>query len=121
MREELNPWIGGTNLGSDRSLSHSTGGREGDLVRDGGRRDAGSEAHCAGPEARGRFTTAVHVQLLQQVVDVILDRGELDAQLNRDFLVRQTTVNQVDDLHLPGGQARGAGPGRLAVSAASGG
>src|SRR5439155_10141852 len=45
-------------------------------------------------DTRRRFAPAVHLELLQDIVDVILDGGHLDPQPLRDLLVREALVDE---------------------------
>src|SRR5215216_6860088 len=56
-----------------------------------------------------RLGPAAELQLVEDTVDVVLHRGDLDAQLACDLLVGQPTVDEVDNLELPVGQARPRG------------
>ena len=50
------------------------------------------------PQLRRSFTAAVHPELFQDAVDVILDRGQLDGQPGSDCLVGQSVGYQFGDL-----------------------
>ena len=63
---------------------------------------SGSSSACvgaalvAGPRPRRRLGPAAHLELAEDVMDVVLDGGELDTELAGDLLVRQTVVDQAD-------------------------
>src|SRR5438067_8956304 len=42
----------------------------------------------------------LHVEFLEQIVDVALHRRDLDAETHRDFLVRQVLLEEANDLAL---------------------
>src|SRR5947209_8729375 len=71
------------------------------------------------PQPRRRLGAAPHAELLEYVVDVVLDRRELDAELAGDLLVRPSVGDQLDDLALPRRQAlrRRSGSGRAPLRA----
>src|SRR6266511_4949486 len=57
------------------------------------------EAVLAG--ARGGLAAAVDVELLEDVVDVVLDRRDLDRERRGDLLVREALLDQPQDVELP--------------------
>jgi hypothetical protein len=54
--------------------------------------------------AGGGLTPALDLELLEDVVDVVLDRADLDRELPGYLLVGETLVDQNQDLALPGGE-----------------
>src|SRR5204863_7264724 len=73
----------------------------------------------SGSDTRSRFAPAVHLELLQDIVDVILDGGHLDPQPLGDLLVRDALVDEPHDLALALGEMRWDSSG--AASAREGG
>jgi hypothetical protein len=47
----------------------------------------------------------MHVELLEDVMNVVLDRRVFDAEAPGDLLVRQALVDEVDDLQLARGES----------------
>src|SRR5918994_7752031 len=56
------------------------------------------QAMTTGP--RGGLGAAVDIELLGGVVDVVLERGELDRERPGDLLVREARLDQAQDLEL---------------------
>src|SRR5262249_17374110 len=54
----------------------------------------------------GGFMAASHLQFLQQVMDVVLDRICPNSQLDSDFFVGETSTNQAQNLGLANGELR---------------
>src|SRR5436305_1087702 len=61
-----------------------------------------------------RLATAMYLQFLEDVVDVVLHSPDFDGQTPSDLLVRESLVNEPDDLLLTHGQAADLGV-RLAL------
>src|SRR5258708_6768842 len=56
--------------------------------------------------ARSGFTPAMHLKFLENVVDVVLDRRDLDAEVTGDLLVGESLIHEAQGLELPLGQQR---------------
>src|SRR6185312_11584707 len=63
---------------------------------------AGRGLQAAG--ARGDLAAAAELHLLQDIVDVVLDRRDLDREVPGDLLVGQAALDQRHDLPFAGGQ-----------------
>src|SRR5262245_56764515 len=61
------------------------------------------------PHFRRRLSAGAHAELLEDVVNVVLHRGDLDEELRRNLFVAQATVDQTKNLTLAPGDVRGAG------------
>src|SRR5260370_33724868 len=72
-----------------------------------------------GPETGRSLAAAMDLELVENVVDVILHRGRLDAQLPRDLLVGQTAGDEITDLQCAL-RERGAGRVRPPTAATPG-
>src|SRR5947207_13976154 len=57
-------------------------------------------------DTRCRLAPAVHMELLQNIVNVVLHSGHLDPQPLRDLLVREALVDEPHDLALALGEMR---------------
>src|SRR5215210_2163037 len=73
--------------------------------------EAAGQLVPAHSHAVGGVRAPVHVQLLEDAVDVILHGVDLDAEVTRDLLVGAALPDQGNDLELARRQARLAGSG----------
>jgi hypothetical protein len=54
----------------------------------------------------GRFTAAPYVELPKNVVDVVLDRWDFDVEALRDFLIRESISDELQNISLSRRKAR---------------
>src|SRR5439155_13558235 len=60
----------------------------------------------SGSDPRSRLAPAVHLELLQNIVNVVFHGGHLDPQPLRDLLVREALIDEPHDLALALGETR---------------
>lgn len=58
------------------------------------------------PGISGGFPAILQLKLVEDIVDVVLDRLHLDTQMNGDLFVAEPPLNQSDNLPLPPRQTR---------------
>ena len=63
-----------------------------------------NQVQAPGAYKRGSIGTALYLQLVEDVVDVVLDRRQGQMQAPRNLFVREAVADETNNLKLPGGE-----------------